>query len=315
MDLELSEKKIFSQNGEDGVTIKLIELLYGEEDARKNKYYVEFGVEDGRECNTRILREKYNWQGLQMDGSNENATIHLKKEFITRENIVELFEKYKVPEKINILSVDIDYNDFYCLKEILAKYTCDIIICEYNSTHSATDNKIVIYDSEGMWDGSNYFGVSLYALEKLGNLYNYSLIYCDKKGVNCYLMHNSLLLQKKLQFKNFGDIHKIYRPAKYGHGPNGGHRHDPYNRPYITFAESLTDNYISVGRSNTNSKIIKLNREYPANTVFILNENPCPDTFSGIIDGALLTVTRTDVSESIGWGYLHSGYISTPEES
>ena len=85
MDLKVFEQKIFSQNGEDGITMKLVELIYGEDS--NNKYYVEFGVESGNECNTRILREKYNWTGLLMDGSHENNTINLQKEFITKENI------------------------------------------------------------------------------------------------------------------------------------------------------------------------------------------------------------------------------------
>ena len=70
MDLSVFEKRIFSQNGEDGITMKLLELMYtGDND---NKYYVEFGVESGRECNTKILRDKYKWKGLQMDGGHEN---------------------------------------------------------------------------------------------------------------------------------------------------------------------------------------------------------------------------------------------------
>ena len=53
MELSRFEKKVFSQNGEDGVTIKLVELIYnGNND---DKFYVEFGVENGMECNTRIL--------------------------------------------------------------------------------------------------------------------------------------------------------------------------------------------------------------------------------------------------------------------
>lgn len=61
------KKKIFSQNGEDGITMKLLELIYCGDNV--NKFYVEFGVEDGRECNTRILMETYKWNGLQMDGA------------------------------------------------------------------------------------------------------------------------------------------------------------------------------------------------------------------------------------------------------
>ena len=237
MDLSLFENKIFSQNGEDGIIMKLVELIYNGDN--HNRFYVEFGVENGIECNTRILREKYNLNGLQMDGSNQNDNINLKKEFITKENVVELFRKYNVPQKINILSVDIDFNDFYCLKEILDNYQCDIIICEYNATHLPNEDKIIIYDKNGRWDGSNYFGVSLLSLDKLGKKYDYSLIYCDKKGVNSFFIHNDILKNKDLHFKNIGDITQIYQQAKYGNGPNGGHTQDPHNRQFISFDEAI----------------------------------------------------------------------------
>ena len=90
--------------------MKLLELIYGKND----KFYVEFGVENGMDCNTWILREYYNWRGLQMDRAMK--MINLWKEFITKENVAELFIKYNVPKNINLLSVDIDFNDFYCLK-------------------------------------------------------------------------------------------------------------------------------------------------------------------------------------------------------
>lgn len=237
MDLNCFEEKIYSQNGEDGVTMKLVQLIYNGDNS--NKFYVEFGVENGNECNTRILRERYNWNGLQMDGGNENESINLRKEFILKENVVELFRKYNVPQNINVLSVDIDFNDFYCLKEILLNYTCDIIICEYNSTHLSSEDKIVIYDKNGRWDGSNYFGVSLLSLDKLGKKYDYSLIYCNKNGVNCFLIHNDIIKDKNLQFLNYGEIEKIYRPGGYGGGPNGGHHQDAHNRKYISFDEAI----------------------------------------------------------------------------
>lgn len=237
MDLSLFESKVFSQNGEDGITMKLIDLIYNGNN--NNKFYVEFGVESGMECNTRILREKYDWNGLQMDGCNQNNSINLRKEFITKENVVELFIKYNVPSNINVLSVDIDFNDFYCLKEILANYQCDIIICEYNATHLVNEDKIVMYDKNGKWDGTNYFGVSLLSLDKLGKKYKYSLIYCNRNGVNCFLIHNDVIKDKNLQFKDIGDITQIYKPAAYNNGPNGGHPQDPYNRQYISFDEAI----------------------------------------------------------------------------
>ena len=215
----------------------LVELIYDGDNT--DKFYVEFGVQTGSECNTRILRDIYEWKGLQMDADNEKLSINLRKEFITKENIVDLFKKYDVPLNINVLCVDIDYNDFYCLNEILANYKCDIIICEYNATHLANEDKIVIYNKDAFFDGTNYFGASLLSFDKLGKKYNYSLIYCDKMGVNCFFVHNDIIKDKNLHFKNLGDITQIYRPARYGNGPNGGHHQDPYNRPYVSFDEVI----------------------------------------------------------------------------
>src|SRR5206468_8196630 len=100
--------------------------------------FVEFGVEDGLQCNCRYLYEKF-WQGLMIEGSPEmyerlkynydqNAvkTVH---SFITKENIVQLFEENNVPKDLGLLSVDIDGNDYWVLKEILlADYRPSIIV-------------------------------------------------------------------------------------------------------------------------------------------------------------------------------------------
>ena len=128
IDLFEWEKSIYSQNGEDGIIEKIFDTI-GKSDS---PYYVEFGVEDGTECNTRYLREK-NWTGLMMDGGNYNKEINLQKEFIYQSNIIQLFKKYKVPKEFEFLSTDIDYNDFYVLMTILKSYKPKVRCAEYNS--------------------------------------------------------------------------------------------------------------------------------------------------------------------------------------
>lgn len=220
------EDKIFSQNGEDGITLEIIKRL-----DITNGYYVEFGTQDAKECNTRILREKYNWSGLLMDGSNQNDSINLKKEFITRENIVDLFIKYNVPTHFNLLSIDIDYNDFYVLHKILEKYTMDIIILEYNAYFLPNEDAIIKYDPYGRWDGSNYFGASLLSFQKLLNLFGYSLIYTENKGVNAFFVSNKYADK----FNNHDEINILYNAAKYSTGPRGSHPQDIKNRTYVNF--------------------------------------------------------------------------------
>ena len=227
-DLKKYEKKIYSQNGEDGITLEIIKRLY--KNNKKQKYYVEFGTQDGSECNTRILRDKKDWNGLLMDGTYENKSINLYKEFITKENIVSLFNKYNVPNHFELLSIDIDFNDFYVLNEIVKNYTIDTIICEYNAYFKPNEDNIVIYKPKGRWNGSNYFGASLLAFKNLLNKYNYSLIYTENMGVNAFFIHNNLIKNK---FINVNNIDKLYNTPKYGKGPRGGHPKDKKNRKYI----------------------------------------------------------------------------------
>jgi hypothetical protein len=51
-EFEAHEKTVFSQNGEDGVTEWIFAHLPGGEGTKK---YVEFGVQDGSQCNSRYL--------------------------------------------------------------------------------------------------------------------------------------------------------------------------------------------------------------------------------------------------------------------
>ena len=68
---------------------------------------------------------------------------------------------------------------------------------------------------------------------------NYSLIYCNENGVNCFFIHNDIISLKNVQFKNFENISKIYKYPNYGKGPNVGHFQDKHNRKYITFEEAI----------------------------------------------------------------------------
>ncbi len=233
------ERKVFSQHGEDGVLLELVRRCY---DDPTNKYYVEFGVETGMECNSRVLREQLGWKGLMMDGGNENLSIGLQKEFIYSSNIVDLFKKHNVPKHINVLITDIDFNDLYVLHRILQVYTADILVCEYNGTHLPHEDKVIVYKHDGMWDGYNYFGGSLLSFTKVANHYGYSLVYTDSTGTNAFFISNALLdaRAEQLQLENVNNVEALYSKPTYNNGPNGGHHDDPQNRPYVTSAEVLS---------------------------------------------------------------------------
>ncbi|QUC64796.1 hypothetical protein NsoK4_00460 [Nitrosopumilus sp. K4] len=212
-DINFFEKTIYSQNGEDGI----IEFIFSQI-GTTNKFFVEFGVNDGTICNTRYLFEKNKWDGLMMDDLPENQP-HIKKEFITAENINQLFEKYKVPKHFDLLSIDVDYNDYWVWKAITGYYP-RVVIIEYNSSIPPNESKTVPYSATTKWDKNNktnYFGASLLALKKLGFQKGYTLVGCDSRGINAFFIKNELTKGRKIE----KDIKKIYRPPKYGVRING----------------------------------------------------------------------------------------------
>jgi len=241
-DLSIYEKKIYSQNGEDGVLLKLFDLI-----GTTNKYFVEFGVENGFECNTRFIREYLGWYGLMMDGRYSNPLLNLHQEFITAENINDLFEKYHVPEEFDLLSIDLDYNDFYIWLSLNEKFRPRVVVIEYNGSHPWYEDKVAVYHPLAVWDLTNYYGASLAALDQLGKFKGYTLVYAENNGVNLFFVRDDIYQDLPFSFKNAADLQKIYRRPRYGHGPNGGHMQDPLYRAFTT-AEAILKNFLTKTR-------------------------------------------------------------------
>ncbi len=229
IDLSRYEKSICSQNGEDGVIEAIFNII-----GTSSKYYVEFGANDGEWIsNTKYLRKKFGWNGLLLDCDFENPSINLHKEFITAQNINDLFEKYKIPEDFDLLSIDIDYNDFHVWQALEAKYRPRLVVIEYNATHLPWEDKVVKYDPSQQWDGSNYSGASILSFYKLARKKGYSLVYAESVGVNLFFIRDDVLEGQNYRFKNINEVEKIYRAPTYGQGPNGGHPADPIERKYV----------------------------------------------------------------------------------
>lgn len=220
IDLSQFEKKVFSQNGEDGVLEKIFDLI-----GTQSKFYVEFGVEDGSECNTRYLREHHHFSGVMMDMKYENPSLQLYREVIDAENINDLFAFYKVPYEFDLLSIDIDSNDFYVWKSI--QYQPRVVIIEYNPNHPPLADKVVVYDPRHLWDETTYYGATIVAMYRLGRSKGYSLIYADNNGVNLFFLRDDILANIPYTFKNMNNPIQLYRRGIV-------HKPDTLNRPYVS---------------------------------------------------------------------------------
>lgn len=218
-------KHEYSQNGEDGIIEAIFRKI-----GTTNRYYAEFGGEDGLQCNTRYLMKKHGWQGVLFDGKPPaGSSVH--QEFITAENIQDIFRKYKVPQNLDLLSVDIDGNDYWVWKAI-TDYHPRVVVIEYNSMIPASEKKTIPYNPQFVWDGTDYYGASLGALESLGRQKGYRLIGTDRHGVNAFFVRAGLCEGNFIQ-RRFAEL--FHPPAFKG---VAGRRHlsDTKARPWTIVA-------------------------------------------------------------------------------
>ncbi|TPX50696.1 hypothetical protein SeMB42_g00901 [Synchytrium endobioticum] len=185
------EQKVYSQNGEDGVLQYLFANM-----GTKDKYYVEFGVWDGSECNTRFLWEHNGWDGLLMDGSAkafDTRVIH--NHFINESNIVSLFQKYNVPIKFDLLSVDLDSSDYWVSRAIfMGGYRPRVFIIEMNRNFDV-DEAFTVSRTKLLWtEPAALFGVSPLGAAYLCNKFGYTLVYLDKQVVNGFCISRAALV-------------------------------------------------------------------------------------------------------------------------
>ena len=191
-DLNRYESRVYSQSGEDGVLERIFECI-----GTTNRYCVEFGATNGAErSNTAHLRLNCGWSGLLMDGD-VRGKVHgagedVKDEFITAENIESLFDKYGVPASFDLLSIDIDGNDYWVWKAI-ERFTPRVVVIEYNIFFGLHRSKTMAYRANHVWDESTYHGASLAALHKLGRSKGYSLVWTESYSPNAFFVLDSEL--------------------------------------------------------------------------------------------------------------------------
>lgn len=218
------ERTEYSQNGEDGIINAIFGMI-----GTTNNYFVEFGAEDGMQCNTRYLSKYKGWKGLLMDGADRPGT-DVKQEFITAENINQLFAKYNVPNEFDLLSIDIDGNDYWVWKAIDSRYTPRVVIMEYNACIPYAPPVTIPYDASFSWDKTTYYGASLSAMESLGKSRGYALVATDRNGVNAFFVRNDLVSGNFVQRSG----QELYHPAAFKGVQGKAHPPDTKNRPWVT---------------------------------------------------------------------------------
>lgn len=167
----------------------------------ENKSFIEFGFHPFEFNTIHLMTKKY--PGTLVDSNKKNIffmklinlfhnyKLNIINKFLNKENIIKIFKK-----DYGILSMDIDGNDYWLIKEILdQKISFDLIIVEYNSSllnKSITTPYDPIFNRHQKHSSGWYHGASLNAFIKLFNQKNYVLIKTTGGNNAFFIKRNSL---------------------------------------------------------------------------------------------------------------------------
>ena len=214
-----AEEKIFSQNGEDGIIDYILEIINV-----KDPKFVEIGVEDYIESNTRLLYHIRNSQGLIVDQTIDinklsknlelwKGRLKVLKKAVTPKNINEIINYENFNKDLDLFSIDIDGLDFWVIKELPTNFA-KICIAEYNplfgSEYEVTVPNIENFNRTNYHYSNLCWGVSLKGLINLMNEKNFVFLGTNNLKNNAFFVNKDyeqlfkkIILKKNIELKNF----------------------------------------------------------------------------------------------------------------
>ena len=186
---------VYAEHGEEGVIREVFNTI-----GTDSRFCVDIGAYDGYgRSNTRWLLDN-GWKGLLLERRNwKGLALDVKDEEVTKENVIDLFEKYDLPQTINFLSIDIDGNDFWILKTILdSQYQPTLVCIEFNPYFEHHVGAVAPYAVKYKKNKTIFYGASLKAYEVLGRHYGYTLIHAMQTPANdCKRGRNAFLISSE----------------------------------------------------------------------------------------------------------------------
>ncbi len=188
-----------SQNDEDGITLALFDLI-----GHGSRRFAEIGAGTNG-GNSGFLARECGWTGLMVDASSERVKrlqrnfgphgVATVAEMVSRENVNALLESHGLTGEIDLLSVDIDGNDYW-VWQALTVVSPRVVIVEYNAAWGAEQAVVVPYHptfDRHAHDGPlKYYGASLEAFIRLAAEKGYRFLTTEPRGVNAYFVRNDI---------------------------------------------------------------------------------------------------------------------------
>lgn len=198
--LARSGYSVYSQNDEDGILMEIFRRV-----GSTNKFFVEIGTGDGMQCNTtHLLLQGWSGGWLEIDAAScQRAEAIFRQQIaagrlqclcqrVTAENINALLGRLNGPGEPDLLSIDIDGNDYWVWKAI-DRARPRVVAIEYNAGFGPDLDWVMTQDPAAAWDGTRKQGASLAALEQLGRQKGYELVGCNLHGVNAFFVRKDCI--------------------------------------------------------------------------------------------------------------------------
>jgi len=201
--------RCYSQFEEDGIILYVLSCI-----GMKTKKVVEICIGDGKECMATNLVLNHGFRGFMFDGDPQNIETarkfflskkdclltppYFRAAWITKDNVNDLLVKAGATGEVDVLSLDIDGNDYWIWEAI------DVIqprLCVFE-THNVIPSNLSLtipYKADfNCWekDGheQDFRSVSLLAMKKLSEKKGYRLIGAHKHGFNVFFLRNDIAL-------------------------------------------------------------------------------------------------------------------------
>ena len=206
-ELESKEGLIGGQHSSNGSTTEdgnhEVALHIFENIGIEHGYVLDIGAFSTKASNVVPIMKKYKIPGLLLDGVNKYNDLEIVTEWLTRDNIVSILQKYKCPKDLDYISIDIDNMDYWLLKSVLeAGYKSNLLILEFNPiwNHDQLYTKPYsdrAHKADADTNYSSNYGASLAAFAKLLTPYGYRLVHVMKQNAhNNPSCNNAFFLQE-----------------------------------------------------------------------------------------------------------------------
>jgi hypothetical protein len=193
--LTASRFRLLSQNQEDGILWALFALI-----GHGTKRFVELGS-GASGGNAAMLAGEFGWTGLLVEGDKGKVEFAGRRfprttavcAWIDPESVNALLEAHGYTGEVDLLSVDIDGNDYWVWNAITA-CSARVVMLEYNSMFGAERAVTVPYDPAFSRRDHRfcYYGASLTAMTRLSARKGYRLVAVEPTGVNAFFLRNDV---------------------------------------------------------------------------------------------------------------------------